>query len=49
MQNRTITECFEKSKGKSIKYIDRDGKRKHISVKTPTDIYRIIFDTFKIN
>lgn len=49
IDNQTINNCYDKSKGKKIKYIDRTGKKKSISIQNRTDIYRIIFDTFKID
>lgn len=49
MENPAIQDNYEKAFNKTISYRDTKGKKQRVKVKNPMDIYRIIFDTFKIN
>lgn len=48
-ENPEILKSFEKAKDKKIQYTDRDGLHQSTMVKSPKDIYEVIFKTFKIS
>ncbi len=48
-ENRSIQQIYDSTNGKEIHYVDVNGKPNLRSIKSKHDLYRIIFDTFKIN
>ena len=48
IESEYFSELFEKSKGKTVKYRDRNQKRKRVKINALSDIYNIMIDTFKI-
>ena len=48
-ENRSIQQIYDSTNGKEIHYVDVNGKPNLRCIKSKHDIFRIIFDTFKIN
>ena len=48
-ENRRIQQIYESTKDKEINYRDIAGKWMMRKVKSVYDLYRIVFDTFKVN
>ena len=47
-ENSEIQKSFQKTIGKKLKYIDREGNRQARLIQSPKDLYDVIFQTFKI-
>ena len=47
--NPLMKELYEKTKGKTVAYQDRNAKSRQIKVSKIQDLHQIIFDTFTIN
>ncbi|MCF8227002.1 MAG: RimK family alpha-L-glutamate ligase, partial [Bacteroidales bacterium] len=47
-ENPEIMKSFEKAKGKTLRFSDRNGNRKSQLIESPKDLYNVIFETFKI-
>ena len=47
-ENPEIQKSFEKAKGKTLRFSDRNGNRKSQLIESPKDLYNVIFETFKI-
>jgi len=48
LENPSINQTLEKSRGKVISYRDLTGQKHRLKVESVGDIYKMIFDTFKI-
>lgn len=46
--NEYINEIYKNAKGKKVKYTDRNNNKNEVLINNVSDVYKIMFDTFKI-